>query len=85
MSPVQLADELEQFRLALDMFRDELEPGRIRQIRETTKSARAFLKEARRQGFTRDFDLLRNPYDRAEAAINQVQERFRRWADEASR
>ena len=37
MSPVQLADDFEQFRLSLDMFRDELEPGRIRQIRETTK------------------------------------------------
>jgi uncharacterized protein len=48
MTPSQLADALEQMQRALNAFREELQPDRVRQIREAMKAMQAFADEIKR-------------------------------------
>jgi HK97 family phage prohead protease len=84
MAPSQLADALENMQLALNAFRDELQPDRVREIRETVKTMQAFTNEVRRQVQVQH-PSISDPFARAETALRHLQIRLEWLRRAASR
>jgi HK97 family phage prohead protease len=77
LSMTELANALENIQRALNAFRDELQPDRVREIREAAKTMRAFSDEVRRQVQVRHPNI-KDPFTRAEASLHQLQARLER-------